>query len=129
MPRRKNPGVTLVMFLLLLAAGWAAYHYLYVERVFDSKGGQEPRADHHENVRRAIEEAMGEDSCFLRITGLAWRQQEFRWRVDVDVQDGCRDRAKSIAQRVHDVVKNASGGNEANIFVYAVGQEVGRLVP
>jgi hypothetical protein len=129
MPRRKNPGVTLLLFLGLLGAGWASYHYLYVERVFASDRVEAPASGKEAEVRRAIATAFADDSCFLGVTSVAWRGQEFRWRVDVDIGDICRDRARSIVQRVHDVVKSATGGTESNVFAYAVGQEVARLVP
>jgi hypothetical protein len=129
MPRRKSPGVTLFLFVCLIGAGWAAYKYLYVERVFASDEVEAPSSAKETEVRRAIEAAVSDDSCVLGLTNLAWRAQEFRWRVDVDVGDICRDRAKGIAQRVHDIVGAVTGGDQANVFVYAVGQEVARLVP
>jgi hypothetical protein len=129
MPRRKNPGVTLLLFLALIGAGWASYHYLYVERVFASDREEAPESGKENTVRQAIAEALRDDACFVGITSLAWRTQEFRWRVDVDVAEGCREQAKSIARRVNEIVKSSTGGGEANVFCYTLGQEVARLIP
>jgi hypothetical protein len=129
MPRRKNPSTTFLLFLLLVAAGWASYRYLYVERVFDSRVVQGPPAGKEAEIRRAIAEAFADDPCFEEVSNMGWRAQEFRWRVDVNVPDVCRPQAKEIARRVGAVVKSASGGTEANVFVYTVGQEVARHVP
>ena len=129
MPRRKNPGTTFVMFLVLVAAGWAAYKYLYVDRVFDTKVVEGPAEGKEQQIRAAIVEAFSDDPCFNEVSNMGWRGQEFRWRVDVNIPDTCRDQARTFAKRVADVVRSASGGADANVFVYAVGQEVARYVP
>jgi hypothetical protein len=129
MPRRKNPATTLFLFLLLCGAGWGAYHFLYVKKVLSSNYVEDPPAGKEEQVRTAVEQAMRDDPCFLGITSMGWRSQEFRWRVDVDIVDACRDRAKSIAEKVNGVVRLASGGMESNVFCYVMGQEVARYVP
>jgi hypothetical protein len=129
MPRRKNSTSTFLMFVLLVGAGWASYRYLYVERIFATKEVEAPPPDKEAEIRRAIAAAFSNDPCFEDVSNMGWRSQEFRWRVDVNIPDACRDQAKDVARRIGAVVKSASGGTEANVFVYTLGQEVARHVP
>ena len=129
MPRRKNPLATFVMFVAVLGFGWAAYHFVYEEQIFKSTEAAIPPAEKMNNVRNALEQSLADKDCFQSITLFEWHERQGYYRIDLTVLDGCRDEAKSIAARSLDVVRRASGGSDARIFIYILGQEVYHLVP
>ncbi len=128
MRRRKNPWTTFVMFLGVCGMAWAAYHYLYVERIFQSAPPDAPAEGKTLAVKEAIERAFADDPCFQGVSSILWRDHEGLWRIDISLGDGCREEAKRIAAAVADVVRRASDGQRANVFCYILGAEVHHLI-
>jgi hypothetical protein len=129
MPRRNNPWTTLFMFLAVVGFGWVSYHFIVEEQIFRSGEAAVPPADKMNKVRDAVEKALADRECFQAITLFEWRERQGHYRVDITILDGCRNEAKSIAQRTVEVVRRASDGSEAHVFVYILGIEVFHLVP
>jgi hypothetical protein len=129
MRRRRNPYVTFVMFLGLLAFVGASYQFLWVEKIWESSEANTPLASAANDARAAVERALADEPCFRGITNWVWRSNESFWRVDVDLGDNCREDAKRIARHVADVVRRATGGQEACVFCYILGAEVYHLLP
>lgn len=131
MARRKNPYVTLAMFLGLTGFGYASYHFIYVERVFAQESHDVPPTEELEKLRHAVNEALGADPCFRGITSFNWRESSKRYRIDVALEDGCATtEAKRLAKRVSEVVERASSGKHAaEVSLLVLGREVWHYVP
>ncbi len=128
--RRKNPFVTLVLLAVLGCAGWAAWHYLVEERVFANDNRPTPPVSEIERLRRLCHEALMSDDCYEGITSFNWRENGSRYRVDVQIRDGCsQQNARSIARRLSDLVERASDGYPAEVGVLVLGRELWHFVP
>jgi len=131
MPRRKNPVATLVMLVALLAFGWASWHYLVEEKILTRKGpAPAPPAAEIARLQRLCNEALEADECYDGISAFNWRENGSRYRVDVQIRDGCsRNDAKRLARRLSDIVERASDGYPAEVGVLVLGREVWHFVP
>jgi hypothetical protein len=130
MPRRKNPAVTFVLFLVVAGFGYAAYHFLWVEKVFASKEEVVVPAEQIDRLRQAVEEGLTEDPSFQAITSFNWRGQTKRYKVDVAVADGSTmTDAKRMARRVNELVERASDGSPAEVSVVLLGREIHHFTP
>lgn len=131
MARRNNPYVTFAMFLALVGAGYASYHFLYEEKIFAQVSTTLPPNEDMVAVRHAVEQSLSSDECFVSITAFNWRDTSKRYRVDITMPDGCgTSEAKKLARRVSEVVERASSGKyEAEVSLLILGREVYHYVP
>jgi len=131
MARRKNPWVTLLMFLGLCGFGYASYYFIYEQKIFDNKTVVAPPVAEMDRLRTAIDDAMSADDCYAGITSFNWREQSKRYRIDVNMTESCGiPQAKALAKKVSEVVERASSGNyEAEVSLLILGREVWHYVP
>ena len=131
MPRRNNPFVTFLMFLGVCALGYAAYHFVVVERIFDKKALATPPVEEVDRIRAVLVEGLSPDDCFGGVTGLGWRPNSQRFRVVVDIRDGCgKAAAQSLAARAQQLVERATDGkHEAEVQIMMLGQELYLSLP
>jgi hypothetical protein len=128
--RRKNPAVTLALFLAVMGFGYAAYQFLVVEKVFAKADLPPPPRDEVERIKAAVEEALASDSCFVSVTAINWRPNASNYRIDVQMVDGCEKKeAQRITARVSEIVRRATNGLDTEVWVYALGREVYHRLP
>ncbi len=130
MARRKNPLGTFVLFLAVAGFAGLAYKFLYVERIFDHQTVSQPPASEIERLRTACEDALAPDPCFVSISMFNWRDQSKRYRIDINMSDGCGiSDSKKIATRLSELVKRSTDGYEAEVSCLILGREVYHYVP
>jgi hypothetical protein len=124
MARRNNPIVTFLMFLGVCGFGYASYHYVIVEKIFASHEKPVPPDEEIARLRTLIEETMATDECFDHVTGFGWRPHSQRYRVDVEIRDGCSmEEAKRLATRVQSLVTRGTGGkHESEVGIIVLGR-------
>ena len=130
MPRRKNPVMTFFLFLVVVGFGWASYHFLFQEKIFAKSDAPPPPPDQIERLKGSIEIALGGDACFLSVMGINWRPNAARFRVDIQMPDGCEKKeGQRIAGRVADLVRAGTGGSETEVWLYALNREIFHRLP
>ena len=130
MARRKNPLGTFFLVLAVAALAGAAYKFLYVERIFDNETVFTPPASEIERLRAACEESLSSDPCFVSISMFNWRDQSKRYRIDINMSDGCGiPDAKRMATRLSELVKRSTDGYEAEVSCLILTREVYHYVP
>ena len=130
MPRRRNPIANLVLLVFVLAFGWASYHYIYVERVFETKEEVAVPSDQMERIRKTIDEGLESEEAYAGISAFNWRAQTKRYRMDVTLVEGSTvGDAKRIAGRVNELVMRASEGSPAEVSFHVLGRELYHFVP
>lgn len=128
--RKKNPYVTLLMFACVLGFGYAAYHYLYVERIHLSEKTVTLPADRIERLRVTVAEALSSEDTFDSLSGFTWREGTKRFRIDVALTEGAGvPLAKRLASRVNDLVMRGSDGYPAEVAFLVLGREIYHYVP
>src|SRR5947207_15145033 len=128
--RHKNPLMTLVLLMFLGGFGWASWHFLVEERVFANDSRPTPPASEIERLRRLCHEALLSDDCYDGITSFNWRENGSRYRVDVQIRDGCtQQHARAIARRLSELVERATDGYPAEVGVLVLGRELWHFVP
>jgi hypothetical protein len=130
MPRRRNPVANLVLFVFVLAFGWAAYHFIYEEQWFKSEEVAAVPADQIERLRRTVDEGLESEEGYGGLTSFNWRSQTKRYRVDVNLIEGTTVAdAKRMAGRVNELVKRATQGSPAEVAFLVLGREIYHYVP
>lgn len=130
MARRKNSLGTFFLFLVVAGFAGAAYKFLYVERIFDHTTVHTPPASEIDRLRTACEEALASEPCFVSIPMFNWRDQSKRYRIDINMSDGCGiPDSKKIATRLSELVKRSTDGYEAEVSCLILGREVYHYVP
>jgi len=130
MARRKNPVGTFFLFLAVAGFAGAAYKFLYVERILDHQTVYTAPAGEIDRLRTACEEALASEPCFVSIPTFNWRAQSKRYRIDVNMTDGCGiPDSKRIATRLSEFVKRSTDGYEAEVSCLILGREVYHYVP
>jgi hypothetical protein len=130
MPRKNNPIATFVMFLAVAGFGWASWHFFVEKRIQDTGVAPPPPASEIDRLRALTAEALTGDECFESVTAFNWREQSGRYRVDINIRDGCSNAAaRSLARRTSDVVQRATDGRPAEVAVLILGREVWHFVP
>jgi hypothetical protein len=119
-----------VLLVFVLAFGWASYHYIYVEKVFETKEQAVVPSDQLERVKRTVDEGLGNEEAYSAITAFNWRPQTKRYRVDVLLVEGSTvGDAKRMASRVNELVMRASDGSPAEVSFAVLGREIYHFVP
>lgn len=131
MARRKNPWVTLLMFLGLCGFGYGSYYFIYEKKVFDNETVIAPPASEMERLRTAVDDALSADECYAGITAFNWREQTKLYRIDVNLSESSTTpQAKALARRVSEVIQRASSGKyEAEVSLLILGREIWHYVP
>ena len=130
MPRRKNPLMTFVIFLVVVGFGWASYHFLFEERIFARADKPPPPPDQIQRLKASIEGALGGDGCFISVMDVNWRPRAGIYRVDVQMPDGCEKKeAQRLSERVVDLVRAGTGGGETEVWLYALTREIYHRLP
>jgi len=128
--RRKNPAVTFVLFVGILAFGYAAYQFLYVQNVFARTEVAGPPREQVDEMKSGIESSLSNEAYFISISAINWRANSGRYRVDVQMADGAsKNDARRISDRVAELVKRASQGVDSEVWVYILGREVYHQLP
>ena len=130
MPRHHNPVGTFVLFLAVVSFGWASWHFFVEKRIQDTGVTPPPPASEIDKLRQITSEALAGDECFDAVVAFNWREQSGRYRVDIQIRDGCsQGAAHSLARRASDVIERASDGKRAEVAVLILGREVWKFVP
>ena len=130
MPRRKNPYATFALLLFVLGFGYAAYYFLYVERIFVSKEEAAIPQAQLDRLRKTVDEGLSSEETYQGLAGFNWRGQTKRYRVDVNLADGATiPLAKRLAGKVNDLVQRASDGSPAEVSFLVLGREIYHYVP
>jgi hypothetical protein len=128
--RRKNSAVTFLLFVGVLAFGYAAYHFIYEEKVFARSDAPPPPREQVEEMKTQIDQSLSSEGCYVGIQAINWRPNAANYRVDVQMADGCsKGDARRIAERVAELVKRASKGVESEVWVYVLGRDVYHQLP
>ena len=129
--RRKNSSVTIVLFFAALAFGYAAYHFLYEEKVFAKTEVPPPPREEVEAMKAQIEQSLSSENCFIAIQAINWRPNAGIYRVDVQMADGgcSKGDARRIAERTAELVKRATQGVRSEVWIYVLGREVFHILP
>jgi len=121
MSSRTNPPLkSFVLFLLVLGCGYAAYHYVYVERIFEHRPKVYVAKDKLDEVRQAILKEYAQDDCLIELGNVLYRARERRYRVDITVDDGCQDHAKEMCHEISDLVEDLAGC-DTEVWAYTSG--------
>ena len=131
MARRKNPLGTFFLFLAVAGFAGAAYKFLYVERIFDNETVFTPPASEIERLRVGVRgRPVRRTPCFVSISMFNWRDQSKRYRIDINMRDGCGiPDAKRMATRLSELVKRSTDGYEAEVSCLILTREVYHYVP
>ncbi len=130
MPRRKNPFATFLLFVVVMGFGYAAYHYLYVMRIYESHEVAAVPNAQVDKLKGALEESLSHEEAFDSVASFNWREQSRRFRVDVVLTESATvPLAKRLATRVNDIVVHASDGYPAEVSFLVLGREIYHYVP
>jgi hypothetical protein len=130
MARRHNPLRTLLLFVAVLGFGAAAYHYLWVERVFDHEEVVVIPQEQIDDLRKTVHEGLTTEESYVSIASFNWRGQTKRYRVDVTLVETADVRdAKRMAGKVSSLVQRASEGYPAEVSFLVLGREIYHYVP
>jgi hypothetical protein len=131
MPRRNNPFVTFLMFLAVCALGYAAYHFVVVEKVFEKKAVDKPPDEEIDRITAVLQEGLAADDCFDGELRIGWRPNSQRFRVVVEVRDGCgKEAAQRLGARAQQLVDRATDGkHEAEVAIMLLGQQLYLSLP
>ena len=126
-PRPRHPFKSVLMFLFV--AGLAYTAYLNRDKL---KGNEEvimPAAQEIQLLTDAILSQYEQEECFVMMrTNLLWRVNEGRYRLDIEVDDGCDRAAKSLTADIARLIKLKSG-KPATVFAYdATDREIARTI-
>ena len=114
----------------VLGFGYAAYHFLYEEKVFAKSDVPPPPREQVEAMKTQIEQALQGDGCFAGISSINWRPNAGNYRIDVQMLDGCgKGDAQRIVARVVDLVRRSTDGVECEVWTYALGREIYHRLP
>ena len=131
MARRNNPYVTFLLFLGVCGFGYAAWHFVTVEKIFEKKVVETPPAAEIEKIRASLEESLASDECFDFVGGIGWRPQSQRFRIVVGIRDGCGlGAAQRVGSRAQQIVDRVTDGrHEAEIDLQVLGKSVYLSLP
>jgi hypothetical protein len=101
------PWKSFVLFLVLVGLGWAAYEFLYVQRVLGGGSvGDTLTTDQRDALRERIETQFEQDRCFQGVRGhINWRPRDDFYRIEIIVNQGCEDRARYLCREIADLVE------------------------
>ena len=120
--RVNHPFKSLVLFLIVLGAGWAGYEYLYKGGLLTGEASELLSQDRKEELREAILRAYDPDPCFKDMRGnMNWRPNEQRYRVEIIVMDGCEQRARDLCEEIAKYVYSQSS-SRASVWAFDSGQ-------
>jgi hypothetical protein len=131
MARRTNgPLKTMVLLALLGAAGYLTYDILVVKKVL-AGGAPAPTVSdgQRQRIREALLARLDKNPCFLELGPMVYRAREDRWRIDIQVSDGCIEEAKEVCRIAAETVRDDF---RVDVSVWAFdggGREIARFVP
>jgi hypothetical protein len=130
MPRRRNQLANLVLLVFVLGFGWAAWHFIHEEKMFETKETVVIPAEQIERLRQTVDEGLQSEDAYAGVTAFNWRAQSKRYRVDVNMLEGASvNDAKRMAGRVNELVLRATQGSPAEVSFLVLGREVYHFVP
>ena len=126
-PRPRHPAKSVVMFLGVVAICYVVY--LNRDRLNAAGDAPMPAAEEIELLTTAILDRYEHDECFVMMrTNLLWRVHERRYRLDIEVSDGCDRDARSLTADIARLI-NLRSGKSATVFAYDVtDREVARFI-
>jgi hypothetical protein len=129
--RRHNPFVTFLLFLAVCGGGYAAYHFIVVEKVFEGGEAPAPPTEVMARVRTLVEESVAREDEVNAVTGFGWRPRSSCYRVELEVRDGTGTEVlQHLGKRVSEVVERATRGQaHAEVAMNALGRQVYTYVP
>jgi hypothetical protein len=104
--RVNSPLKSFVLFCLVGAMAWAGYEFLYVRKVLSGGSSSELLSqDQRDQVRERIMAMYADDRCFGGVLGhISWRVRDDYYRIEISVNDGCEERARTFCREICDMV-------------------------
>lgn len=115
--RVNHPLKSFLLFLLVCGIGYTAYHYIHVKGVLKMEKKSFVPREQLDEVRTAVLKTFGTEECLLELGPVYFRPKENRYRIDLIVEDGFKDRAKVLCVEVAELVDDMIGREpEVNAF-------------
>lgn len=121
--RVNHPLKSFVLFLIVCGIGYAGYHYVHVKGVLRMEKKEFVAGDKLDEVRSGILATFGEEACLLELGPVYYRPKDNRYRVDLIIEDGYRERAKALCLEVADYIEEMIG-RKPQVFAMNTGHHV-----
>ncbi len=103
--RVRHPLKSLILFVVVAGAGYFAWEHRERLRM---EGKEFITPEQRQEIRELVVTRFQANEDFLGFRALSWRPRENRYRIEIDVSDGCED-PSGLCRSIADFISDEAG--------------------